>query len=699
MVLALLPPLGMALYTNLEQRRLGMEELRADTLRFTRIVAANQETLVEGARHVLITLAQLPEVNDSGSDECSSLLTKLTKRYKHYSVFGAADARGNTYCGSAPKPVPVDVADRLWFQRAVKTRDFAVGDFEIGRVTEKPTIHFSYPIIDRADRLRGVVFAGLNLEKVNPFTAEAELVEGASIVLFDSRGTILSQYPEPEKWIGKPFPDSIIIEAAQKEDEGIIERRGVDGVDRIYAFTSVHGELDTGLFVSIGTPVSVALSGAERLLIRNLSGLLLACVLALAAAWHFSNLLILRRIRGLLGATQRLAAGDLSARSGLSLRRDELSRLAEAFDEMASSLERQAIRLKEAESRYRSLVEQIPAITYRAQLDDVGSILYVSPQIENLAGFTAEQWQSDPGMWFRCVAEEDREAIAEEIADLIRRPERTDFTIEYRLRTRSGRMIWISDKGTVERRQGEVSVVQGVMLDVTDRHEAEEKLLLYQEQLRSMASELALAEERERRRIAVDLHDLIAQKLALSKIKLEAIGDSVEAAGFAEQVQQIHQFLDQCIQDTRSLIYRISSPILYELGFEAAVEWLVEEFQRLYSVPCSYENDGSFKPLDNDVRVILFQSVNELLVNVAKHADASDCELSLRREENSIHIELRDNGVGFDVQKLGPHSCKAGGFGLFSIRERLNRVGGHCEIDSEPGRGARISLVAPLKLA
>ena len=126
---------------------------------------------------------------------------------------------------------------------------------------------------------------------------------------------------------------------------------------------------------------------------------------------------------------------------------------------------------------------------------------------------------------------------------------------------------------------------------------------------------------------------------------------------------------------------------------EAGVEWLTETIQDQYGLACGFADDGTPKPLEEDLRITLFRGVKELLVNVAKHAQADQVEVSLRRESSQIRIQVEDDGVGFVPSEQTP----GGGFGLFSIRERLESFGGRLEVASEPGRGTRVSLVAPLQ--
>ena len=239
----------------------------------------------------------------------------------------------------------------------------------------------------------------------------------------------------------------------------------------------------------------------------------------------------------------------------------------------------------------------------------------------------------------------------------------------------------------------------GAMTDITSRKKAEKKLMLYQSKLRSLASELSLAEERERRRIAGELHDRIGQTLAAAKIKLGAMGQQVESPDLVREVAEIRVLVEQAIHATRSLTVELSPPILYELGFEAAVEWLAEQIQHQYRLPVSVQRDTKPKPLTQDVKVLLFKVIQELFFNVVKHAGASRAEVSIKRQGDDITISLSDNGRGFADPEGSASLAQKQSFGLFSIRERLGYLGGSFAIQSAPGQGTIVKVSAPLDRA
>jgi PAS domain S-box-containing protein len=253
---------------------------------------------------------------------------------------------------------------------------------------------------------------------------------------------------------------------------------------------------------------------------------------------------------------------------------------------------------------------------------------------------------------------------------------------------------------TVDPIIGESGALDGVVhivSDITERKEAEDRLLAYQAKLRSLASELSLAEERERRRIAGDLHDQTCQSLALSKMKLQAILEHVVPAD-ERTLHQICDSLNETIEGVRELTFDLSSPTLYKFGLEAALEELLQDkLKAEHDIRCHFSDDGHPKPLKLDVRVLLFKSVRELLINIIKHAHAGKVSLDVKRENQSIRITLADDGVGFDLEMLHKAPSRSRSVGLFNIQERLDYIGGELKMYSQPGGGSRFTLIAPLE--
>ena len=264
--------------------------------------------------------------------------------------------------------------------------------------------------------------------------------------------------------------------------------------------------------------------------------------------------------------------------------------------------------------------------------------------------------------------------------------------------SKEGRRIPVLSSGSVMcDDDGKVQGIIYVAQDITDRKNAEKKIKVYQKRLRSLASQLTIAEEEERRRIATELHDAVGQLLALCKIKLGEIGKVIVSPGARPLLEEIKGLLEEIIQYSRSLTLRLGPPIVYELGLEVALEWLAESVHEQQGIQVNLEVDSQIKPIDEELRIFLFRAVQELLMNVTKHAKTDKAKVSFSKENENIYLSVEDRGVGFNPNILDTSSGKDIGFGLFSMRERIKYFGGEFSLQSKPDQGTRVNLVVPVK--
>ncbi|MBI3118637.1 MAG: response regulator, partial [Candidatus Hydrogenedentes bacterium] len=260
----------------------------------------------------------------------------------------------------------------------------------------------------------------------------------------------------------------------------------------------------------------------------------------------------------------------------------------------------------------------------------------------------------------------------------------------------------ISDRKHAERRLRELNE------DLENRvRERTHALLRHREKLRAMATQLGSAEQRERRRLATDLHDYLAQLLVVCRMKLSTAtsaaapppATAVKDAAMTcrEEVlrgtlHEMDELLDQSLTYTRTLVSRLSPTILYEAGLLSALRWLAEQFER---EGLEVEVQGSEFAAPDDLAIFLYQAVRELLYNVLKHARVKHAYVLVDQRENEIHVEVADTGAGFPPESLLQVPSEEGRFGLFNIRERIEAMGGAFELDSAPGCGAKIVLRLP----
>ena len=264
------------------------------------------------------------------------------------------------------------------------------------------------------------------------------------------------------------------------------------------------------------------------------------------------------------------------------------------------------------------------------------------------------------------------------------------YSQDYRCYDKFGQELWFNENVQLEPVGQDQWRGFGVVIDITQRKRAEETAIKQQEMLRNLASELSRSEEQERRRIAVLLHDQIAQTMALAQMKLEVF----KASSPPDQVllDEALGLLEQSINDTRTLTCQLSPPVLYELGLEAAIGWLAEQSRQTHGLAVAVHNEGLPESLSQELRSLLFQGVRELIVNVAKHARARNVNIRMNRQGNDLNITVEDDGVGFDESSIWSRT-RTDCYGLFNIRQRLQQHGGRLEIQSSAGHGARLTLV------
>lgn len=362
-LLAILPALGLVLYTGFEQRAAARADAEADARRVVKLAAASQKQHFEATRQLLATLAQLPQVRPDRAADCQALFTNLLRLHPIYANIGGLDSEGKVFASAAPPPTPrLDLSDRAYFKLARDTGKFAVGEYQIGRITGRPTFNMAHPLLVNG-QFAGVVFAALDLKWLNQLAARADLPEGTTLTLIDRKGTILVRYqvPDPGKsWIGLTITNELFLKFLAEGTERTGPFRGLDRVKRLYASTPLSrtaGLPDAKVFV--GIPEQAAYAAAHRTMRLNLIFLGIVAGLALAAAWTGGDFFVLRQVRGLVEAARRLSQGDLAARSGVAPGPEELGQLARSFDDMAASLQRNVGDLQRAQAELKALNEEL----------------------------------------------------------------------------------------------------------------------------------------------------------------------------------------------------------------------------------------------------------------------------------------------------------------------------------------------------
>ncbi len=237
-----------------------------------------------------------------------------------------------------------------------------------------------------------------------------------------------------------------------------------------------------------------------------------------------------------------------------------------------------------------------------------------------------------------------------------------------------------------------------VARDITERKRAEDELRAHQRKLSDMAVELSLAEGRERRRVAAELHDRIGQTLLLGKMKFDALAKELGSTEREGMVEDIRLLLNETVNDVRTLTQELNPPMLAGAGLGPALEWLGRRMEADYGLRVEFIDDKRVKPLTEELRSVVYQAVRELLINVAKHADTDTARLVIGCDRQNLNLVVEDRGGGFDLLADSAKGVGESGYGLFSIRERITYLGGEVAVRSSPGQGTCVTLRVPLKV-
>ena len=301
-LIAVVPVLGMTFYTAIEDRQRQMSHLQTEASRIAEIVSVQEHQLIRGVRQLLIALAQFPQARSGDGVACDALLAELKGYYQRYANLGLADVDENVFCSAVPVLAPVNLDDQVSFQRAIEMLDFAVGDYQLDRITNQSAINFAYPALDEAGQVRAVVFATLDLNWFNQLQLdiETQLSLGSVLINIDSNGVVLVHEPDPDKWVGRSVAEYSLIQAVLDRGQGVVEAVGLDGAPGIYAFAPVSSAMYSGdMYVIVGASREITFGEVNRTLTRNLVSLALVAVLALTATWLLGNLLILQPVNAL----------------------------------------------------------------------------------------------------------------------------------------------------------------------------------------------------------------------------------------------------------------------------------------------------------------------------------------------------------------------------------------------------------------
>jgi PAS domain S-box-containing protein len=349
--------------------------------------------------------------------------------------------------------------------------------------------------------------------------------------------------------------------------------------------------------------------------------------------------------------------------------------------------------LRESEARYRQLVEHAKAGILEFDYQ-TNRIISFNDSFREISGYTEEELFSVNPM--DLLTEESRKIYAKRHSQRLS-GEKISPDSAYQFICKSGHSKWVLLNTNISYKDDQLWKAEVVLTDITQLKEVENELVNYQSKLKQLSVQLSRSEENQRRQLASRLHESVSQELFAAQLKLNALEKSLDDSQYSSQIEDIKDQIVKSIKDIRGITYDLSPPVLYDLGLKEAVESLAKSITAQYRLPVKTRFNGSLENMDDEIKIITYRVIREIVQNAIKHAQASFIDIIVDKKNNTLSVDVTDNGIGFDADTLSEGQYGNDGFGLFDIREKINHLGGLLTIHSKPGSGTRIGLSVPLK--
>lgn len=341
-LITMLPALAVIMDMAVDHHRHVKADIEQSALKFARFAVDLHAARVAETEQLLNLMADLPQVRSLHTPDCDALLQNLLFGNLHYVNFGVIRPDGMVACSGVKTSTPAYLGDRAYFKTAIATKNRSIGEYQIGRLTDKPVQVLAQPVLAEGGQVQSVVYAALSLESDTWITPLAELPPGSDITILDRHGVILTRVPDPQgEWTGVNITDHTPIAKAHIESgqaEEIREGRGVDGVQRVYALAHTGPSETPNGHIMVGIPAEEALAALNAEVISRVAFMATAFLGILALAWFSSEVLVMKRTRQLSVAARQMAAGNFTARAAIK-GRDEIATLAAEFNRLGEALQ------------------------------------------------------------------------------------------------------------------------------------------------------------------------------------------------------------------------------------------------------------------------------------------------------------------------------------------------------------------------
>lgn len=329
-------------YNTIAQKNRALEDAQTEAVNTVTFIAGEQSRLLTSTRQFLLGLSKLQVVRSPAtSSTCIRTLEEINRSYPFYTNIGVAQLNGDMFCNSRPMPTKVNIIDRAYFQRAITTHDFGIGDYQVGRVTKRNSINLGFPVMDNLGTIYSVIFTAIDLDWLNQLISGVKLPEESEIIIVDNNGTVLAYYPAQDKMVGVNLAqEQVVSRMMTQRSPGTFETTGPDHIDRIYAYSPVRDVSGANIYVSVGLSKRVVFTAVNNSIRSTYLSILSALFVTLILVWLGSSVFILRRVKSLVATARELGSGNFNARTSLSHGKDEMGELARSFDVMAEAIQK-----------------------------------------------------------------------------------------------------------------------------------------------------------------------------------------------------------------------------------------------------------------------------------------------------------------------------------------------------------------------
>lgn len=733
-----IPALGLVLYGNFEQRRIETVRAREGAAAISQLAAANQENYIKNSRQLLATLAEIPFLVQTTNPAVSQThFSNLRKLLPDYVNFGLIESNGLVFCSAEPTTTPINLGDRSYFQRVVRTKRFATGDFQIGRITDQPALNFGYPILDARGRLHRVLFASLKISRLTESLEQIHLPPGGTVTVLDPSGNVLARYPDPTNWVGKALAGAPVARRILEQKQGGFTMPGLDGVPRLHAVTPIPDRVTPAMFVSVGIPVSVAVGYANTTLARNLFLLAVVATLTFATARYYAQRHILQPINALAGAAGQLATGDLTARAGAIHGANELAQLGRAFDDMAARLQQRQTEVAAANAQIQRLNRDLESRVQErtAQLESANKVLaherhLLKSLMDNVP--VDIYFKDRESRFFRNNQAHARRLGLGDPKEAVGKTDFDFFGHEHAAQARADELEVMASGQPVQKEElenwpdGRVSYVLtaklpwrdehgnivgtfGISHDITERKQAEQSIQRLNRELEHRAVQLEEANKELASFSYSVSHDLRAPLRGIdgfSQALEEDFADKLDEVGrnYLARVRVATRRMAELIDDLLKLSQIARAEVQRRpVDLCALARAVSEELQKQEPHRSGIWEIADGLTAEGDPRLLRI-ALENLLGNAWKFTGkhpAPRIEVGrVQREQESIFF-VRDNGAGFDMahaaklfgafQRLHSQAEFEGtGIGLATVQRIVRRHGGRIWAEGEVDKGATI---------